>query len=128
MQHHIRWGVNIDGSEQFQRLALYAVVSLGIAIWAALLLQWRGDEFNGATALHASTSWKLTSIVIGEAGNKACINGCWVGVGDKHPGNVFPFEVVSIDRHQVVLNHRNGEFALRIHDRPVQWDMFEVTR
>lgn len=114
--------------ERLQRFAFRALVGLGIALWAGLILQLKVETLGGAPSPDAAEFWTLTAIVNGDAAPTACINGYWVGVGDELPAYNSAAKILSIDRNEVLLSHGGERFVLRIQDRDVRWDMFEVTR
>ncbi|MEX0725278.1 MAG: hypothetical protein WD065_03355 [Planctomycetaceae bacterium] len=114
--------------EGLQRFAFRALVGLGIALWAGLILQLKVETLGGAPSPHAAEFWTLTAIVNGDAAPTACINGCWVGIDDELPAHNSAAKILNIDRNEVLLSHDGERFVLRIHNRDVRWEMFEVTR
>ena len=120
-------GFTISG-DRLQRFLHRAVIGLGITIWAGLIIQWNGEGLGETVSARAPDPFQLTSICSGDAAPTACINGCWVGVGDELPAHTTAAKVLNIDPDQVHLSHHGERVVLRIHDRDVRWDMIEVTR
>lgn len=127
MHQPIQSGVTTKG-ERFQKSAFRIVLSLGIAVWAGLIVQLKVEGMEDAASNRAAKPWMLTSICSSDATISACINGCWVGVSDEIPAQGAVAKILSISRDGVLLNWRGERFVLRIHDRDVRWDLFEVTR
>lgn len=130
MHQLFRHALALRHSERFQRRSFWAVIGLGIAVWAGALVQINVLQIDVERAHHIAAAetgraWQLTSICSGEGSLTACINGCWVEIGDRFRSRSLPAEVVGIDGNQVQLAHGGERVVLRIHSRDRLWDMFE---
>ncbi len=137
----VLWGI-----PQSQRVTLQVLFGLGGIVWGSIIagmkLELREDRVADEASLFQgipfkqqteenAVAWRLASIILRGTQREACINNCWLRVGDRlqeiEAGGTQA-EVVSIDFNRVVLQRGNARTVLKIRDQSDRWETIEVTR